>query len=202
MARGYTIVLPPPWRRINLLTDLDTQVDALIERGAQLIPKQVPPDQAGPLKRRMRAHLMAQVVESRDRGGLDFYFTEGQQHGFSYNATFIVSGFVSGTHSDADVADALAEQFRRGSEPVEIRSVVWARREFVLDGPEMPDGSASAGGRRVDYVTAVPGDPKRWILVTFTTMGDGRPDGELAAVVVQLFDAMMTTWSWTREPNG
>jgi hypothetical protein len=58
----------------------------------------------------------------------------------------------------------------------------------------------SVGARRVDYVTAVPDDPRRWIMVAFSTIGDGNPEGRRAAMVVQLFDAMMTTWSWTGDP--
>jgi hypothetical protein len=31
----------------------------------------------------MQARLLEQVTDARDRGGLDFYFTDGEQHGFS-----------------------------------------------------------------------------------------------------------------------
>ncbi|MCL3819510.1 hypothetical protein [Aeromicrobium wangtongii] len=202
MARGYRLVLPPPWRRINLLTDLEPQVDEIVERGARLIPKEISPDQAGPLKRQMRARLLTQVVDARERGGLDFYFTDGEQHGFAYNATFVVSGLVTSTLDAADVADALTEQFRRGADPVEIRDVLWARREFTETGEMTPDGKEPVAARRVDYMTAVPDDPRRWIMVTFSTIADGDPEGRLSALVVQLFDAMMTTWSWTSEPTG
>lgn len=197
MARGYTIVLPPPWRRINLLVDLDPQVDDVIERSSRNIPAEIPPDQVGPLKRQMKARMLSQVEGARDRGGLDFYFTDGERYGFSYNATFVVSGLVTATSSDAEVADALAEQFRRGAEPVEIAPSVWARREFTeATGPDR-DGTESVRARRVEYVTAVPEDPRRWIMVTFSTIGDGDPHGELVTVIVQLFDAMMSTWHWT-----
>lgn len=50
--------------------------------------------------------------------------------------------------------------------------------------------------RKVEYLTAVPDDPRRWVLVTFTTAGDGDVDSEATGLVVELFDAIMSTWRW------
>lgn len=44
----------------------------------------------------------------------------------------------------------------------------------------------------------VPADPGRWITVVFSTLGAGDPQGALADLFVELFDAMMTTFRWSR----
>jgi hypothetical protein len=49
----------------------------------------------------------------------------------------------------------------------------------------------------VDYVVAVPGDPDRYLAVAFSTFGGGDPDDAFARQLVELFDAMMSTWRWT-----
>jgi len=51
----------------------------------------------------------------------------------------------------------------------------------------------------VDYVLPVPGHPGRWLIVTFATPGDGDPDGELAGLLVRLFDSIMLTFRWTTD---
>jgi hypothetical protein len=56
-----------------------------------------------------------------------------------------------------------------------------------------------AGSRRVDYVLPVPGQPGRWLIVTFATPGDGDPDGEFAGLLVNLFDSIMLTFRWVTD---
>ena len=45
---------------------------------------------------------------------------------------------------------------------------------------------------------AVPEDDTRWVTVGFSTLADGDPKGAFADVLVELFDAVMTTFRWTR----
>ncbi|MGH3866440.1 MAG: hypothetical protein ACRDQ4_09950 [Pseudonocardiaceae bacterium] len=44
----------------------------------------------------------------------------------------------------------------------------------------------------------VPADPDRWVVVSFSTLGSGDPNDEHARLLVELFDAMMTTFRWRR----
>lgn len=55
---------------------------------------------------------------------------------------------------------------------------------------------ANLSGRRVDYRTAVPSDERRWIVVAFSTPGDGDPNSGITALLVELFAAIMSTWRW------
>jgi hypothetical protein len=69
------------------------------------------------------------------------------------------------------------------------------RTERIAD-PE-PDEEIEERSRRVDYVVAAPGDPARWLAVAFSTLGGGDPEDDLASALVQLFDAVMSTFRWT-----
>jgi hypothetical protein len=55
------------------------------------------------------------------------------------------------------------------------------------------------GSLRVDYVIPLPGSASRWVIVTFSTPGDGDADGEFARLLAQLFDAVMLTFRWTAD---
>ncbi|MGH3816471.1 MAG: hypothetical protein ACRDRE_01680, partial [Pseudonocardiaceae bacterium] len=50
--------------------------------------------------------------------------------------------------------------------------------------------------RRVDYLLPVPADPDRWVIVSFSTLGAGDPTDDFAQLLVELFDAIMTTFRW------
>jgi hypothetical protein len=61
--------------------------------------------------------------------------------------------------------------------------------------PERQMGIA-ATSRRVDYLVSVPGRPGRWLAVSFTVL-EPADDPVLAELLVELFDAVMTTFRWS-----
>jgi hypothetical protein len=48
----------------------------------------------------------------------------------------------------------------------------------------------------VDYEVQVPNDPQRWLTVSFSTPGGGEPADQVADALVELFDAMISTFEW------
>jgi len=65
--------------------------------------------------------------------------------------------------------------------------------QIVRPGPEAEFQYAS---RRVEYTLAVPGNPGRWLVAAFSTPGSADPDGQLARLLTELFDAIMLTFRW------
>jgi len=80
--------------------------------------------------------------------------------------------------------------------PISIAGQVWVRTERVIQKDGDDFASDEVALRRVQYRTAVPDDPRRWVIVTFTTVGDGNPDSDITGLVVELFDAIISTWQW------
>ena len=79
----------------------------------------------------------------------------------------------------------------------EVDGALAVRRERIA--PADPKRGAELASRRVDYLVSVPGDPSRWFVTAFSTIGAGDPRDDLANAMVEWFDALMTTfrWSWT-----
>jgi hypothetical protein len=63
-------------------------------------------------------------------------------------------------------------------------------------GDPVPEKGVDVGSRRVDYILAVPRNPGRWLVVTFSTLGAGHPDDQIALLLTNLFDAIMSTFRW------
>lgn len=199
---GYSIVLVPPWQRIQLGADVPAQVAAVVDRSVSRLPKEVPPDQVGPLRRRFERQLAGELAAARDAGAVDYFFPAEAMHGNQLNASFTVSAVIPDAMAEAaDVDEVMADLLSTAGDAVEVGGSLWVRTEDVFR--EALDDSVVLGlpgteiaGRKVDYVTVSPDDHRRWVVVSFSTLGDGAPDSEFTHLVVELFDAMMTTWRW------
>ncbi|RBY97117.1 hypothetical protein DQ237_05935 [Blastococcus sp. TF02-8] len=207
--RSYRIVLPPPWVRVPLGAGARDRVHEIVEQAATQAPKEMSPDQLGPFKRELERRILTQLAAAADHGGLDHYFPFGPMHGIHLGASFFVAA-VTPPGGSADVApDELAGGVLTelvattpGATAVDVAGTVWVRTEDVA----APDPGRAQGldvpTRRVSYLTAVPDDPQQWILVSFSTIGDGDPDSEHTLLTVELFDAIMGTWRWATGPDG
>jgi hypothetical protein len=85
----------------------------------------------------------------------------------------------------------------RDARPAMVDGAMAVRIERTA-APQPAEG-VEYGSRRVDYVISVPEDPDRWLAVAFSTLGGGDPDDQYARLLVELFDAIMSTFRWSRE---
>lgn len=197
---GYSILLPPPWKRVHLGSNVPDQVKSIIDRSMKNAPKEVSPDEMAPLRYKLEYQLNSQLNEARESGAIDYYFPPEEIHGAQLNASFMVSNVMPDAMADDDmVGGVLAELIADGSEAVEVGGTVWARSEKVIDSEPNDFVEGGVASRKVDYVTAVPGEPNRWTIVTFTAIGDGKADSDITHLLVELFDAMMTSWRWSED---
>lgn len=193
---SYRLALPPPWRRIPLDGSAESTIQQIVDDvAARHTPREVPPDQVGPRKRELVRDLMAQVAQARDLGGLDLYLPLDQVHGYSVQASFVVNRVIPDATMTADEVPQVMTSLLRdpGTGPVTLDDTVWVRRQRSVPR----DGDDSVDSVRVDYMTAVPGQARAWVLVSFSKAGPAilGPEGE-ADMLVELFDAIMTTWRW------
>ena len=87
-----------------------------------------------------------------------------------------------------------------GGKPGELRALDGAPASRV-ERAAAPRGNDDRPSLRVEYTVPVPrpasGSTQRWMVITFSTLGDGDPSGEYAATLTDLFDAIMSTLRWT-----
>ncbi len=196
--RTYRIITPPPWERIGLREDPRSRIEEIIDEvAARHTPAHVPPDQIAPKKRELVETLMKQVREASDHGGIDLYLPLAEIHGHAVQASFLVSEVTANALLASDeVPDVMASLLTdAGAAPVTIDDTIWVRQERH----QPPTDQFPVESRRVEYVTAVPGAERYWIMTAFSIAGppvtiDEVPGG--VDLLVALFDAMMTTWRW------
>ncbi|TNC33108.1 hypothetical protein [Mumia zhuanghuii] len=223
MTAGYQIALPTPWEQIPVGADNTRQrVAEIAGRAVARVTADMSPDEAAKLRITLEQQLLRQLAVAERGGAVDFYMPTDLIHGMALSASFTVSVVMPDAMAPAGVATTVMTSLiaeDEASEPVSIGDTVWIRSDRVTKVPTADEvetaeteevglaaeaarelveesGGAIAASRTVEYTTVVPSDERYWLLVTFTTLGDGDPQGELADLLVELFDAIMSTWRW------
>jgi hypothetical protein len=195
---GYTVVLPPGWCRVPVRQGSAKAIRAAVDEAIRSVPGNVPRDRVAPYRVELEGRLRAMVATARSRGGIDMYLPAAPMHGLPVAASFIVAEGTVGApgpdHDPVHLVTYLATE-EAGSAPVTVDGAPAVRREHTA----LPEQAAEvdAGTRRVDYIIPMPGGQGRWLIAAFSTMGGGDPGDELSGVLVQLFDAIMSTFRWS-----
>jgi len=195
----YELILPPGWVRIPLREGTKEALERVLFSHMGQVPEGIPRDEAMRFRLEMRSQLEKQARAARRNGGLDLYLPLLPRGGIFLMASFIVAEMPIGQAYEVPPEAVLGQLVDDGipggaATTVDVAGAPALRRDYrsTLDEEELLT-------RRVDYVIPVMGDPGRWISINFSTPGDGDADSEFTDVLVQLFDAVVSTFRWSYE---
>ncbi|WP_138430263.1 MULTISPECIES: hypothetical protein [Streptomyces] len=172
----------------------EAAVKNIVESARKQLPKNFPKDLVTRYRLEVERRLSIGIKGARKSGGLDFYLPLADPGESPLAASFVV-GEIS---TEGDPGRFLGAMTSTGGyDAVDLDEAPGARREIVAQA-DAQEGIELAS-RRVDYVAAVPGDPGRWLTISFSTMGGGDPNDDLSDATVSLFDAIVTTFRWSSE---
>ncbi|WP_436737564.1 hypothetical protein [Streptomyces sp. BBFR102] len=209
IATGYRLILPSPWEQVPLRQGTEEAVRRILREAFARISPEVPPDTVGPYKRELERRFRAAVAEARRGRALDVYLPVRPVGETNLGASVVVSeallprprrqgGGASAPPTEVAVRllarDAPAAVGETDLSSGEIDGALAVRREYVAAAD--PARGADPAARRVEYIASVPGDPARWFVAAFSTVGAGDPGDELAEALVTWFDALMETFRW------
>jgi len=198
-ATGYTLVLPPGWRRIPLHQDTREAIRGIASQAIARLPGRLSPDQAAPHRIRIEQRLAELARQARQAGGIDLYLPVEPVHGTAIPASFVVASGTPTTPGQVDCGPVIGQLLADDddAEPVLLDGAAGVRTERTA--PADPARGIQVGSLRIDYIVPVPGSADRWLIATFSTPGDGDPAGEFARLLAQLFDSIMLTFRWTTD---
>ncbi|MGH3720369.1 MAG: hypothetical protein ACRDRI_16300 [Pseudonocardiaceae bacterium] len=185
---GYTVVLPPGWSRIPLRRGAEQAITKILDRSFAGLPR----DQVATLRQELRLRLRELAGRARENCGLDLYVPTERMRGVTAAASFVVAEMSLGSVQPVDPARLVARLVADDAHTtvVDVAGTVATRAEHLAAADA--ERGVEHESRRVDYVLSVPADPDRWVVVSFSTLGSG----DLAQLLVELFDAVMTTFRW------
>ena len=189
-AVGYSLVLPPGWVRIGLRDPRRTE--AGVKHALDTAFAGYGRDRVAQVRREAEQGLRDQVAAAKKAEGLDLYLPVTMMHGMAVPASFLVSEGRFDTQLELDASEMILS-LATGSPAAETVAVdgsvaVRTRKTVAAD----PERSVESESTRVEYIVAVPGDANRWLLIAFSVLGVG----DLADLLTDLFDAVMSTFYW------
>ena len=189
---SYSLVLPPGWRQIPLRNGTERAVKRVLDHAFENLPR----DEVFTYRRDLEAMLLQRIRDAQEANGLDLYLPVELMHGTSVPASIVVSETrVAGAEdSDPEETAVLLAAAGEGREVVDLDGAPAVRTEQTE--PADPGRGVEFPSRRVDYQVPVPQDLQRWLTVAFSTVGAEDVDSELSLLLVDLFDAVMTTFRW------
>ena len=183
---GYTIVLPPGWRRIPLRQgpeETEKAARAAVSASLRALPRAVPRDRLAAFRAESEGRLRTMAAQVRKQGGVDLYLPVESMRGIPVSASFVVSeGSLGGAGAapadPAQVVTYLAAERGDGTRTQATVDGAMALRVEHVAGPD-PAADVQATTRRVDYIVSMPGEPDRWLIVAFSTLDQSGqiPDG-------------------------
>jgi len=208
-VNGYALVLPPGWRRIPVRQNTRPAIRGVVDEVVNRASSGVSRDSLTPFRIDLERRLSDLAKQARSAGGVDLYLPIEYAHGVTITASFVVSQVtlpdpppdVAGPGESAAAGEPDTAQFvgyltsaEGDAAPVEVAGAAAARKESVAAAD--PAQQVPYGSRRVDYMIPVPGQSRGMVIVAFSTIGDGDPEGDFAKLLVELFDAIMMTFRW------
>ncbi len=202
---GYSVVLPPGWRRIPVRWGSKKAIREAADEAFSVLPKDAPPDTVGPYRKELERYLTDLVRDARTKGGIDLYLPVLPVYGAPMPASFVVADISEALRPAGEMLDpaqaiAVFAADNDHVNPVTINGAMGMRIEKT--GKGSLEQSEEFGAHQVDYILSVPGTRDRWLAVYFSTLGGGDPDDQVAALLTSLFDAIMTTFRWEQEVQG
>lgn len=211
---GYTLVLPAGWRRIPVQHGTRPAIRDVVDEILRRFSRGVSRDKLTRYRIDLERRLSDMAMQARSAGGVDLYLPIEDSHGVTITASFVVSQVTlpDPPAPDSPVESPGAEQVDTAQfvsyltsadgdvAPVVIADATAGRKESVAAAD--PARQIPYGSRRVDYMLPVPGQSRGMLLVAFSTIGDGDPEGQFAKLLVELFDAIMTTFRWDKDQSG
>lgn len=205
-ASGYSLVLPTGWRRIPVRHGTKAGIRGVVDEVLGRVSAGVSRDKLTPYRIDLERRLSDMAKQARSVGGIDLYLPIEYTHGVTITASFVVSQITLPEPpaelpdpGSADVAQFIAYLTSSDGDGAAARAEIAggsaARKESVAAAD--PAHQVAYGSRRVDYMIPVPAHSRGMLVVAFSTIGDGDPEGEFAKLLVGLFDAIMTTFRWT-----
>jgi hypothetical protein len=198
-TNGYRLVLPPGWVQVPVRDAAPGTAHEVISAAFRTPPDGVARDAFISAKIELERRLERMIRKAQANGGLELFLACGRAYANPVPASFLIAeGSLDGACDDplAVVTAIAGEAARDGGKPGQLTALDGAPAARVerIAAPEAEDDQASL---RVEYTISVPAGANRWMVITFSTLGDGDPSGKYASLLAELFDAIMSTFRWT-----
>ncbi|UFQ16277.1 MULTISPECIES: hypothetical protein [Streptomyces] len=197
---GFNLVTPPGWDVIPLRTGTKEAMDRIVRKAVSQLPAGFPKDDIPKARLKLLQEMKKVVRRAVAKGGMTLYLPTERLHGIALPVSIVASEPIEiprvrpGSGPEAVLA-ALASE-TPGAEIRELDDTAALRSE--RDVPADAAQGVDVAHRRVEYVVPIPDStPDRYVTFSFSALIAPGSDLAFHDTLVELFDAVMSTFRWT-----
>ncbi|MER7897404.1 hypothetical protein ABTX62_15115 [Streptomyces sp. NPDC096046] len=197
---GFNLVPPPGWDVIPLHSGTQEAMDRIVRKAVRQLPVGFPKDDIPKARMKLTQEMKKVVRRASAKGGMTLYLPTERLHGVALPVSIVASEpievpRVRPNSGPEAVLAALASE-TRGAEVRELDGTAALRSE--RDVPADPDRGVDVAHRRVEYFLPIPDStPDRYLSFSFSTLIAPGSDPAFYDTLVELFDAVMSTFRWS-----
>ncbi|MGW7409595.1 hypothetical protein ACWGI9_38885 [Streptomyces sp. NPDC054833] len=199
---GFNVVPPPGWDAVPLQSGTNEAIQRIVGKAASQLPPGFPKDDIPKARIQLTKELKETVRQARKSNGLTLYLPVERIHGVIIPASFVASepiGTPVGTPTVNVDHEAVLAELARDAEDASTRELDGTTALRTLQKhPAAPDKGVEVPSWWVQYVVPIPhSQPAQWLTFSFSTLIAADMDIEFTETLVELFDAVMTTFRWS-----
>ncbi|MFF3613628.1 hypothetical protein [Streptomyces sp. NPDC002580] len=197
---GFNLVPPPGWDVIPLRTGTQEAMDRIVRKAVAQLPVGFPKDDIPQARLKLTKEMKKVVRRARAKGGMTLYLPTERLHGVALPVSIVASEPIEIPRVRPDsgpeaVLLALASE-TPGAEMRELDHATALRSE--RDVPADATKGIDAAHRRVEYFVPIPDSaPDRYFTFSFSALIAPGSDPAFYDILVELFDAVMSTFRWS-----
>ncbi|MDX2542546.1 hypothetical protein ACOT81_18900 [Streptomyces sp. WI04-05B] len=198
VPNGFNLVPPPGWDSIPLQSGTREAIQRIVRKSVSQLPVGFPKDDIPQARLRLTKELKQAVRQTRNSSGLTLYLPVERMHGMLIPASFVASEPL-GSPTGASEPEAVLIDLARDSEDASARELDGTAAIRTLQKlPARPAKGVEVPSWRVQYTVPIPNStPAQWLTFSFSTLITPGTDIEFTETLVELFDAVMTTFRWS-----
>ncbi|WP_329052694.1 hypothetical protein OG873_25040 [Streptomyces violaceus] len=197
---GFNLVPPPGWDVIPLHTGTQEAMDRIVHKAVRQLPAGFPKDDIPKARLKLIQEMKKVVRRARAKGGMTLYLPTERLHGVALPVSIVASEpieipRVRPNSGPEAVLAALASE-TPGAEVRELDDTAALRSE--RDVPADAAQGVDVAHRRVEYLVPIPNStPDRYLTFSFSALIAPGSDPAFYDTLVELFDAVMSTFRWS-----
>ncbi|MEU4997439.1 hypothetical protein [Streptomyces sp. NPDC021622] len=162
------------------------------------LPAGFPKDDIPKARLQLTKELKETARQARKSDGLTLYLPVERMHGMIIPASFVASAPLGAPKPNIE-PEAVLVDLARDAEEASVRELDGTAAVRTLETcPADPDKGVEVPSLRVQYTVPIPDStPALWMTFSFSTLIAPDMDTEFTETLVELFDAVMTTFRWS-----
>ncbi|MEV4786284.1 hypothetical protein AB0K53_12675 [Streptomyces tuirus] len=197
---GFNLVQPPGWDVIPLHRGTAEAMDHIVRKAVAQLPVGFPKDDIPKARMKLTKEMKKVVRRATAKGGMTLYLPTERLHGVALPVSILASEpievpRVRPNSGPEAVLAALASE-TPGAELRELDDTAALRSE--RDVPADAAQGVDVAHRRVEYFVPIPDSaPDRYLTFSFSALIAPGSDPAFYDTLVELFDAVMSTFRWS-----